>query len=55
MNKEQSKSKEQEQNEWMELVHNGSGCAYEDPHKEEKQAFLRSLKKTSDKTEGISK
>ncbi len=55
MNKEQPKNKEQEQNEWMELVHNGSCCASEDPHKEEKQDFLRSLEKSPDKTKDISK
>lgn len=41
-----AKTKEQQQQEWMELVHNGSCCAFEDPHKEEKKVFISSLSKS---------
>ncbi len=39
------KRKEQELQEWLNLVHQGACCAAEDPHKEEKKKFLKSLKK----------
>ena len=46
MNKEEEKKKIQaHQEEWARLVHEGSCCAFEDPDKEQKDAFLKSIEK----------
>lgn len=40
-----NKTKKEIQDEWVKLVHEGSCCAYDDPMKEEKKAFINSLDK----------